>query len=530
MAVVEQPPSPGVETGPPPGPPEGGGAIPLVAALLAGLEEAEIRYCHWKSTTGIAKALAGRTDLDLLVDREHGARFVEVASRLGFKPFVSHPSRRFPGVADLLGHDASTGRVVHLHVYHQLVLGEHYVKNHRLPVEAAVLDSATIRDGIRVPAPEIEVAILAVRALLKYRDTDLVKDVLRLGRRGGIPPDTRAELDDLRTRTTPEAIRAVIERDLPMIPVDVVLELLDVMARDARDAGELRRLRGKVRRALRRYERLPAGEARARYLRARTAKQWPIRPLVGALSRSEARRKTPATGGVTVALVGPDGAGKTTVIEALTDWLAWRVNVTTLYLGSSRPSGLGGVARGLARLGRRGQSGAARLTGKGHPAARAADAVSGLLDAIRALAEARERRQRAARGWRLAAQGWLVIFDRYPLPGVRVGRRDMDGPRIVPPDGRSLLSGLIRRLAAAERRIYERIPPPDHLVVLRVRPEVAVARKQPRDPDSVAAKARALVDVEPGPGRDGGIVHVVDAERPIEDVVRDVRALVWQEL
>ncbi|HEY7736131.1 MAG TPA: hypothetical protein VH813_04995 [Candidatus Limnocylindrales bacterium] len=506
----------------------GGGTIPLVAALLRALEDGHVRYCHWKSTTGIARALEGRTDLDLLVDREDGARFSEIVSGLGFKPFISHVSRRFPGVADLLGHDEATGRLVHLHVYHQLVLGEHHVKNHRLPIESVVLDSAVVRDGIRVPSPEIEVAILAMRTLLKYRDVDALKDRFRLGRRGGIPPDTMAELRDLRERTTPEEVRATIERDLPMIPADVVLELLDVAAGDSRDEATLRRLRARVRGALAGFERLPRRQAQARYLQARLSRQWPVRQVVGALSRSQARRKAPASGGLTVAIVGPDGAGKTTTIDALTEWLAWRVNVATLYLGSARPSRGAAAARAIVHAGRRADSGARRLLGAGHPMTRATGAAASLLDAMRALAEARDRQRRAAEGWRLATQGWLVIFDRYPLPGVRVGERGMDGPRIVPPaTGR--LAGLIRRLAVAEERVYRRIPPVDHLIVLRVRPDVAVGRKQPRDPAAVARKAAALQDLE-ATSAPATTVHFVDAERPLDEVLREVRDLVWREL
>jgi thymidylate kinase len=499
-----------------------------VAALLARLEDGHVRYCHWKSTTGIARALEGRTDLDLLVDREDAARFGEITAGLGFKPFISHVSRRFPGVADLLGHDEASGRIVHLHVYHQLVLGEHHVKNHRLPIESVVLASATLRDGIRVPAPEIEVAILVMRTLLKYRDEDALKDRFGLGRRGGIPPDTRAELLDLRQRTTPEGIRTTIERDLPMIPADVVLGLLDLVATRPRDAAAIGALRARVRAALAGYERMPRGSARRRYLQARASKLWPVRPLVGALNRTQARRKSPATGGVTIAIVGPDGAGKTTIIDALTEWLAWRVNVATLYLGSARPSPAASVGRALVHAGRRGDRGVRKVLGDSHPASRAVSGMSGVLDATRAVLEARDRAKRAAHGWRLAAQGWLVIFDRFPLLDVQVGDRAMDGPRIVPP-GSGPLSGLIRWLAAAERRAYARIPRPDHLVVLRVRPEVAVGRKQPRDPDAVARKAAALLDLDPAAAA-AGAVHVIDAERPLDEVVAEVRDLVWREL
>ncbi|MEO6578879.1 MAG: hypothetical protein ABIO99_08290, partial [Candidatus Limnocylindria bacterium] len=66
----------------------------LITDLLAELPRRGIRYCHWKSTAGLEQALAGRTDLDLLVDRRQTVEFDIAIRELGFKPFVSHPSRR----------------------------------------------------------------------------------------------------------------------------------------------------------------------------------------------------------------------------------------------------------------------------------------------------------------------------------------------------------------------------------------------------------------------------------------------------
>src|SRR4029079_2495073 len=102
---------------------------------------------------GLPIGLAGRTDLDLLVDRADAARFTATVREAGFKPFISHSSRRFIGVEDWLGHDTESGRLVHLHVYYRLVLGEDHVKNHVLPIEAAVLDAGVLRHGGKVPAP-----------------------------------------------------------------------------------------------------------------------------------------------------------------------------------------------------------------------------------------------------------------------------------------------------------------------------------------------------------------------------------------
>ena len=95
-------------------PQDGPAPLAVTVRLFAELEARGVRYCHWKSTPGLPIAMAGRTDLDLLVEREDAASFADVVRELGFKPFISHPSRRFPAVDDLLGYDPETGRLVHL--------------------------------------------------------------------------------------------------------------------------------------------------------------------------------------------------------------------------------------------------------------------------------------------------------------------------------------------------------------------------------------------------------------------------------
>ncbi|HWL90278.1 MAG TPA: hypothetical protein VNP90_02835, partial [Actinomycetota bacterium] len=44
--------------------------IPALARLLDDLADHGVRFCHWKSNEHLAAGLAGRTDLDLLVDAD----------------------------------------------------------------------------------------------------------------------------------------------------------------------------------------------------------------------------------------------------------------------------------------------------------------------------------------------------------------------------------------------------------------------------------------------------------------------------
>ena len=498
--------------------------LSLVRVAFTALNGEAIRYCHWKSTSGLPIGLAGRTDLDLLVDRAHAARFTAAVRDAGFKPFISHSSRRFIGVEDWLGHDAQSGRLVHLHVYYRLVLGEDHVKNHVLPIETAVLDDVVMRHGVKVPVPASELTILIIRALLKYRRTDAMKDALRLGRRGGIPPNVRHEVADLQARVPKDELRRAAQHLVPTMPAAVITDFVEVLSSDFRNARALLRLRGATRRGLKGFERLPPSAAMAISLGARLQRAPVLRRVLRPRTKADLRRKTSAAGGLTVALVGPDGAGKSTVIDEIVQWLGWRLSLRVSYLGTARPSTSTAAFQTASRLARRLAN---RLRPGVGPASRTLSGPANLATALRYLAEARDRERRAREGRRLASNGALVLFDRYPLPWVRLATRPVDGPRIAElgaPARRGLLAAIRRR----EEAIYRRIPSPDLVILLMLDPAVALARKGSANPDGIAAKAMAVLEAARSASGDG--VVAIDASQPLEEVVHAVEAEIWRRL
>ena len=62
-----------------------GPALELVSVLCRALEDAGVRYCHFKSNEGIELSASGENDLDLLVHRADTQRFDRVITGLGFK-------------------------------------------------------------------------------------------------------------------------------------------------------------------------------------------------------------------------------------------------------------------------------------------------------------------------------------------------------------------------------------------------------------------------------------------------------------
>ena len=141
--------------------------------------------------------------------------------------------------------------------------------------------------------------------------------------------------------------------------------------------------------------------------------------------------------------------------------------------------------------------------------------------AVLAVALARDRSRAFRSVRRIATNGGLVLCDRFPLPQLTL----MDARRVERAIGPSGSTRLAARLAALEDRYY-RAMSPDVLIVLRVDPEIAVARKPEEAPDFIRARWREIWDV------DWATVpaHVVDASRPQEEVVAQLKSLVWSEI
>ena len=69
-----------------------------VHKLIEAFNRNGIRYCHWKSNLALPQALAGQTDIDLLVHRKDASRFRAILSQLCFRPALTTDGEPFPSV------------------------------------------------------------------------------------------------------------------------------------------------------------------------------------------------------------------------------------------------------------------------------------------------------------------------------------------------------------------------------------------------------------------------------------------------
>jgi thymidylate kinase len=133
---------------------------------------------------------------------------------------------------------------------------------------------------------------------------------------------------------------------------------------------------------------------------------------------------------------------------------------------------------------------------------------------------ARDRSRQHTKVRRAATRGEIVICDRYPIPDIKL----MDGPRLARFETSPHRSE--RLLARLERRYYDRILPPDVLLVLRVDPHKAATRKVEEDSDFVRIRANEVWELD----WTRSAATVIDASQPLEDVVRKAKDVLWSRL
>jgi len=480
-------------------------ALDLVLRLCKTLAAKEIDYCHWKSNAFLSRSAHGDNDLDLLVNRSHTQCFTEILYSLGFKEVLLPRAEELPGVRDYYGYDQKSGKLVHVHAHFQLILGNDLSKNYRLPMEQAYLESSTQGDLFRTPAPEFELVVLLIRMTIKHSTWDAL-----VMRHGKLSATEHHELEDLATPETLARVEPVL-LNLPGLSrnlFDLCLQALQpgcpVWTRIK--AGE------QLQAALRACARRPhAKDLILKFSR----RLW--QPLLSRVFKSAPKNRF-ANGGLFIAIVGGDGAGKTTLIDELNQWLSGKFEVKKLHIGKPAWSWTTTALRGILKIGTllhiytfEGDIYEQALQPHGSPWY------------IRAVCTARDRYLTYIQARKFSTNGSLVLCDRYPLAGFM----KMDGPQCQTALSASKkTSRFLKFLAAQEEVYYDQIRIPDLLVVLKVDPEIAVQRKVDETAASVRARSGEIwtLDWKKLPSVE------INANQSRTEALAQIKTIVWEHL
>jgi hypothetical protein len=477
----------------------------LPASVLARFDREGIAYCHWKSNEHLDAAMAGETDLDLLIDPARLNDAYRVFSELGCRRGRTSAARNEPGLEDFFGVDRSNGRLVHFHVHWRLATGEKHLKRFRLPWERFILETRTRDEDSQayVTGPAAEVVLLALRAALKLR----WRDRARMRLRPGPKKDVEAELGWLVKSVDPAQVGSIARQ---WLDDDGALAVERFVAEGPTRARLLA-----VRRAA---LRIIGDQVTHRGPSAPTIRWW--REVVW-FQRGIARYYRPrpvlygrggSAGGLLVAVVGADGSGKSTLTGDLRRWFAPKFDVLPVYFGSG--DGPASLLRSPLKLVRRSVLGGKAEVARKDAAIERHPQAMELGRMVWALTLAYEKHRKLRRAMLARTRGMLVITDRYPQIQV-LGTND--GPLLAAWRGSPHL--IRRRLAALEARPYERAArfPPDLVLRLHVDLATALARR-PEHGEAFLARRIETVQRLQFPDARFGVVDL-DATLPYDQVL-----------
>lgn len=484
--------------------------VPTIETLIERLNEAGIRYCHWKSNWALPQTVLGQTDIDVLIFRPDAQRFRDILKDLGFEPSIEAGVQAIPSTEHHIALDEETGTLVHVHAYYRVITGESLTKNYRLPVEEMLLAN-TRREGIvNVPVMGAELIVFVLRMMVKH--TTAIELVLLTRQTSQL----RGEVAWLMTDDALEEAVKLLPRWLPSLDEDLFRRAFEVL-REPTPTWRRSLVGYRVRHQLRGY-------ARRNLLRARALGAAKFAGVVAHRLSGSSKKLTPAGGGGVIAFVGSEATGKSTIIELVQGWLGENYTVRRIHAGKPPATSLTYVPHSLLPTLRAlfPDQRSTRVERQYHDVDRSGGAYP-VMFGVRSVMLAYERRALLTQAFARSADGTIVLSDRYPSS--RSGAPD--GPQLT---HLSANDGLRRWLTATESRLYEQIPAPDLVIHLTAPLEVTLARNAAREKTEPEDYVRFRHSLSSNLEFDGVPVRRVSTDRPIEEVVREVKEAIWETL
>lgn len=484
-----------------PGEPSAGAASRLFAALAA----RPIRFAVYKNAAHIAEGLAGTRDLDLWVAPEDAHAFAAtIRAHGGIRAYASRfHDNAIPSRSDWLL-PLESGAILHLDVASPVMVGRKFCKPYRLSLTGGP------RDG-EVPtvsaedAARIALARMAFAARTDLPRTGLPRTTIRCS------GETAAILAELLPRDANKAIWHWREGQE---------SAACVFLREGATLGIEARSLAAIRRALRRANGAPAF-APLRDLVVHSARRTAnaLFMRLARMTRSTVRGRRRLATGTIIALIGPDGVGKSTQSAALAQHFGQKVASRAVYMGSNDGSWMR-VRRKLA-LGRRRDRNRTEPSGSSSgPRQRGWLHAHG--SALWRLIIAFQRRRALHSAQKLARGGAIAIADRWPQT-IAFGL--MDGPSQPPPRAFALAHALWR----IERRLYAGIEGarPD----LTIHLDCDFATSNRRKPGDISAEAfAARIALMERMRADDPAIVTIDARRSQAEVFADLCRAAWEHL
>lgn len=495
----------------------------LLQTLIKELSSKHIQYCHWKSNRSLDEVFFGDTDVDLLVAIESVGQFHACLGFLGFKQAILPSTEESISIRHFYGIDEPSGKLLHLHVHYKVVTGGCFLKNYHFPVERMLLENCWSKDGLWLSSKSAELILLVIRKTIEHGSPFECMMVRREY------PAIKLEIEWLlsdgedRILRGPKGVLELLRVWFPTVSEDLFLRSFNALRRDA-SLLTLFMLAHHMKKSLKMYAIYPAVTSiiiRTHRVMHRVFRRFVVRRRTHRLQ----------VGGAIVAVVGPDATGKSTVVQALENWLGEHFNVVSIHSGKPPSSWLTWIPnKGMPAL-RKMLPSFRTGTIESELEEKGVHSLTGLrllVFALRSLMIAYDRKRLLARIYRASTRGSIIISDRYPSSIIGA----MDSAQIDPTIQSISTSTFYSMIARLEQSLYKAIPPANVIVELSVPVEVALKRNIDRkkvdseDDEYVRRRHRQSLHQR----YESSHVLKVDTSRDFPTTILHIKAEVWGHL
>ena len=483
-----------------------------IKQLFHKLNDAGVRYCHWKSNFALDEALSGIGDLDLLIAPECEEAFRNIVFAQDFKEANDTVGSHLEGVTHYFGLDEETGRSVHLHTYTQIYTGETLTKNYQFPIAELLLENRTTLYDVQIPTPSAEMVVFTLRMLAKHGS--LLEMALLFRDRKNITRERKFLIPNV------DLLQSAKLAAQAMDPIDEAffLECMKTLKSDAPVFKKI--IRGfELSRKIKTYRRASLIELFVERHATLTRRLWMrTRKLRGT--------KTLHSGGKIIAFLGPEATGKSTLVHETSRWLGKAFQTQSAHLGKPPSTPLTILPNQFLPLGRRLFSSARKPQSS---SSSPQEASGSLVYAIRSVLLAWDRLALAKNLNSEARNGSIIICDRYPSADIGSMDSARLDPNLIKSSGK-LKTKAFQILGKLENSIYNKIPKPDTVIKLTVPLDIALERNQSRNKNEPIEWVKRRHQEVAVATFDGVTCTELDTGGTLEDTIIKAKQLVWSVL
>ncbi len=469
----------------------------------------DILYCHWKSNEHLYEGLIGETDLDVIVHPDCKEKAKEKLFETGYIQLSSQYGSNYPDVEDWITCDEETGKLIHIHLHFRMATGHKGLKEYSLPWTNVILENRIFNSDyeVYVCPPDYEIVALFTRIGLKASYLKYFKAIIGKYKFNNSDLREIAYLKDLVDYSKVESI-------LSEFYGNDYKELLKIIQNEKLNSSDMAKLVHLANIYMSSY-------SSTRGVKAFIKRTWysfslPVRTILRKrLDISIITKKTLGENkGITIAFMGQDGAGKTTVTEEIKKWLSWKLDARKYYLGN----------------GDNYWSWRKKLSVALKPIKFAPVKV------LRGILIINDLKQLSKHTYKLiqsashyAQKGGIVIYDRYPQVeyyGIN------DGPKIrknyLPKIRSSIIARYVEKCAEIEEKYIKMSSEicPDGVIKLILDPEISIQRKPQESLENVQKKHEIIKKLD----FPGSNTILIDANQDYEKELISIHCFVWEQI